>query len=575
MPANIWTYHGEAGKRLGATVRPFTGQGGVVTFASMETDRFTWAVPLRNLVPSSEEYPQVGEVVSLYRNGVRFFHGTTLRPDQNGFFMNLEVVGPWHWLETIPLSTPVALDAASGGGLGQRATIGFPTQTMTTSIGTLFDRCIALGAPFTKGIVPTTFSCIPVTLNQGYCSDAVAELCRLIGDMMLAFDYSGSGLPIANVTRRLAGLAVGSAAVETININQKHITPGQFKIVPMDTLRVSQVVVPYITRKFDGTRLYQEQKAGTYELGHVLLLTASGEALDTFLPEEKLDSYFLQTVATSGTAFKNWVLNASGSLVKAGQVAGVSPQSLPLNIGPASLSYQTDSSDLPGTNKTIQIAGASFLNSQGQPVSTSGKNILVSSNLPEWLKEQYVVEEVTIVCPVYYEWKEQQFPSGTTYQVPVWWHSVQWASADLAGYKGTSSTNYASYRVFIHNAELRAFLINTSSSGSTIYRQPDYTFIQPPAGFAAGLLAARNWTPYKGPIGWKEQDPGAVQFAGKLVNVVGAHAEFETMRAMVSSVEYDIGQGNTRVNLGPPQRHSFPDLLRQVRANSNEQIVYL
>lgn len=578
MATNIWTYGGEAGKRLGATVRPFNGRGGIVSFTSFDVDRFTWNVPLRNLVPSAEEYPEEGETVSLFRNGVRFFHGTALRPEQNGFSMGLEVVGPWHWLEKIPLTSPVTLDAASGGGTGQRATIGFAAQSMSTSISTLLDRCIALGAPMQKGVIATTFLCIPYVLNQGSCADGVADLVRLIGDLMGSFDYSGSGLPVLNITRRKSGLSVGSADVETININEKHITPGQFKIVPIDDSRVSQVVVPFIDRAANGTRRYQEQKAGTYELGHVLLLTASGEELDTFLPEEKLDSYFLQTVGTSGTALKNWIANKSGSIVAAANIAGTAPQLLPLVMGPQTFNYQTQSSNLPSTNLAIPIAAPAFVNEQGVAVSTVGKNLLVSETLPEWLKDQYTVEAIKVIAPLAYEFKERDYVNNVAQgnlPLPNWWYSVQWSVSDTAGLRG-SSVNYSAYELFIHSAEIPAFLINTSvPAGNTIYKQPDYTFIQPPAGFAAGLLGARQHLQYKGPIGWKEQDPGSVNFAGKVVNVVGAHPEFEGMRAMVSSVVYNLGEGSTQVNLGPPERHSFPDLLRQIRANPNEQISYL
>jgi hypothetical protein len=571
--ANIWSYAGEAGKRLDGTVRPFTGDSAFVGFTSMDVDRWTWGVRLREFVPTSEEYPEEGQLVALYRSGVRFFRGTVLRPDQNDFTMSLEAVGPWHWLEKIPLTTAVTLDAASGGGAGVRTTIGFPAQSMTTSLGALIDRCIALGAPMIKGTIATTFSCIPVTVNNGSCADAITTLVRLIGDLSVWFDYSGIGHPIINITRRLAGVT-GSSAVVTLDPAVQVFTPGQFKVVSQDEQRVSQVRVPFLDRATNGTRRYQEQKAGTEEIGHVLILTASGKELDTFLPDEKLDSYFMQTVAPSGAAFKNWVLNKSGSLVAAGQVAGIPPQLLPLNVGPVTLKYQTTSGNLPATNKDVKIAGPSFLNGQGQSVSTSGKNILVGENLPDWLKELYTVEEVTVVCPVYYEFKERQFPAGTTFQVETWWYSVQWSAEDFAGYKGTSSS-YSSYRVFIHNAEIKAFLINVATGGATIYKQPDYTFIQPPAGFAAGLLAARNWTPYKGSVALKEQDCGAVRYMGKVMNMTGADPELETMRAMVASERLDISSGTTRLTFGPPARIAYRTLLDAVRPNPNEQIVYL
>jgi len=579
MPTNIWTYSGESGKRLTEAVRPFLGGGDAIEWNSLGLDRWTWSVPLKSLSPTTEEFPEEGQLVTLYRNGQRFFRGHALRPDQNDYSMSIDVVGPWHWLEKIPLTTAVTLDAASGGGAGVRTTIGFATQSMTTSLGTLIDRCIALGAPMIKGTIATTFSCIPLTVNNGSCADAIATLVRMIGDMSVWFDYStGSGHPYIHVSRRLSGLAAGSMA--DVTLAAADFTPGQFKVVSQDELRVSQVRVPYYDRGVTGARRFQEQKSGTEEIGHVMILTASGKELDTFLPEEKLDSYVLQTVATSGTALKNWIMNRDGNIVSAGQLAGISPQSLPLGIGPATLQYQTKSSDLPTLNKSIPVAAVSFLNSQGQTVSTSGKNILISPSLPEWLKDQYTVEEVSIVGSLYYDYKESTYTSAggtpTIHQLPTWWYSIQWTGTDDAGFRGTSSSNYSGYELFTHNFEIPAYLINASApSGSTIYRDPDYTFISPPSGFSAGLLAARNWTPYKGSCGWKEQDCGAVRYMGKTVSITGADAELATMRAMVSSERLSLSTGATRLTLGPPSRLAYRTLLEAVRPNPNEQIVYL
>lgn len=576
MPTNIWTYAGQAGKRLNATVRPFNGDGGNLLFASMDVDRWTWAVPLKEFVPSDEEYPEEGQLVTLYRSGQRFFHGTALRPDRNGYVMNLEIVSPWHWLEKIPLTTAVTLDVASGGGAGVRTTIGFPAQSMTTSLGALIDRCIALGAPMIKGTIPTTFSCIPYTLNNGSCADAIAELCRLIGDMAVSFDYTGSGHPIINITRRRAGLAVGSMA--DVSIDSADFSPGRFKVVPMDEQRVSMVRVPFIDRASNGTRRLQEQKAGVDELGHVLILTASGEELDTFLPEEKLDSYVLQTVPTTGTPFRNWVINQDSDFIKAFPPGGMAPSMLPVVIGPTSFQYQTRSEYLPALNKTVPIVGTEFVNKAGQAVSTVGKEILISSNLPEWLKDQsgYTVEEARAVGVIAYEFNSQTFGTGAgTHTIFSWWFEIGWNRQDAGGFRGTS-TNFSAYQLFMHHFDVPVYLINTSApGGSTIYRQPDYTFISPPAGFANGLLQARNWLPYRGVVGWMEQDCGSTRYLGKAINITGADPEFESMRAMVATEELDLARGVTTLELGPPQRHAFRELTQAVRANSNKQIAYL
>jgi hypothetical protein len=575
MATNIWSYAGQAGKRLSETARPFANDSAFLDFNSMGVDRWTWSVPLLNFIPSSEEYPEEGQLVTLYRSGQRFFRGTALRPDQNDFSMSLAVVSPWHWLEKIPLTSSITLDAASGGGAGLRTTIGFPAQSMTTSLGALIDRCIALGAPMIKGTIPTTFACIPVTVNNGSCADAITTLVRMIGDLSVWFDYStGSGHPIINITRRLTGVT-GSATVVTLNPAVQVFTPGQFKVVSQDDQRVSQVRVPFLDRAANGARRYQEQKAGSEEVGHVLILTASGKELDTFLPEEKLDSYLLKTVPTSGTAFKNWVLGQDGNIVNAATVAGMPPSSLPLLIGPATLTYATMSSLLPTLNKSVPIPATSFTDEAGNPVSTSGMSLLVSDQLPEWLKNSYTVVPVKVTGAIYYDFKVAD-SSNPLYPKPNWWFSISWAAADTEGFRGPTTASATTWELFIHTFEIRGFLINaTSPGGTTVYKPADYTFIQPPAGFAAGLLAARNWTPYKGSVALKEQDCGSTRYMGKVVNITGADPELETMRAMVASERLDLKAGTTRLTFGPPARIAYRTLLEAVRPNPNEQIVYL
>lgn len=575
MP-NIWTYQGEAGKALDASIRPLDGSSVKILFPALGVEMASWFHRRRNLTEGGLALPQAGQVVSIFRDGARFFRGTALRPDFEDFTVGVQIAGPWKWLEDTGLSIDVTLAASSGGGTGPRATMGFPAQSMTTSLGALINRCIALGAPFTRGTIAATFACIPITINQRSCAVALSELVRLIGDMTVWFDHSGGGLPILNITRRRAGIS-GSATAVTLDAGD--MEPGKFKVVPMDELRVSQVRVPFITRAPAGNRLYQEQRAGTAEAGHVLLLTASGEEVDTFLPNDKAQSYLMQTTGVSGAALKTWVMNRDSNIVAAAQAVGLTPAALPINIGPAGLGYANPSSNLPNLNKTVSVPSTRFLNAAGQNVSTSGMQLLASEALPEWLKNQYTVVPVKVTGSLYFEFKESDYDNRVltnSYQVPSWWYGVQWSSTDGAGFKGTNNRDYSGYQVFIHNFELDAVLINTSvPAPTTIYEAPKYQFIQPPAGFAQGLLDARKDTPYQGILGWQEQECGATRYMGKVINVTGSDPAFASMRAMVQSEELDLESGRTTLRLGPPARHDFPSLLEQTPAFSAQQIVYL
>jgi hypothetical protein len=574
--ANIWTYQGETGKRLDASVRPFEVFDPLLGFGVLEDDRLTYFLRLQELIPGSEIYPQEGQTVTLFRNGQRFFQGTAQRPDQQVNTVGIQVLGPWAWLEKMGLSTDVTLDAASGGGTGQRATYGFAAQNMTDSLGALFDRCIALGAPFQKGTIASVFACLPVTLNGGTFAQALTRLVQLIGDMSVWFDYSGSGRPRVNVTRRLSGLAVGTSPIVTFDAGELE----DLSITPRDEMRVTQVRVPYLSRAASGARLFQEQKAGTAELGHVLLLTASGEELDTFLPNDGVATYSLETSALTTSALKNWVMTRDSNIAAAAQAANMAPTALPLGVGPASLQFANPSTGLPALNKTVQVLAPRFLDSNGQGVNTSGMQLIKGSDTPpDWMNALYTIVPVTVTGSLYYEFKETDYVNQVAtnhYPVPTWWYGVQWSGTDGGGFRGTTSNNYGKWQVFIHNFEIQGYLINTTASfPTTIYEPPKYEFIAPPAGFAQGLLNARNWTPHSGTIGWTDQECGESRYLGKVVNVTGADPTWGTMRAMIQREELNIETGKTKLVLGPPARFDFASLLDSTPANSAQQIRYL
>jgi hypothetical protein len=580
----IWTYQGEAGKALDATVRPFAVEAARCRFAALEADVLSWVVKMPRLVPNVV-VPEEGQLVTLYRNGSRFFRGRALRPQQAGHAMACAVEGPWQWMEREPLSSAVTLHANSGGGTGARASYAFPAQSMTVSLTTLINRMIALGAPFTLGTIATTFSCLPVTLKQGSFAAALTELVRLIGDMAVWFDYSGTGNPSLNITRRLAGLAAGSA--ETVTIDARDLEPGGLNIVPQDELRVAQVRVPYLDRATNGSRRYQEQKSGTAEAGHVLLLTASGDELDTFLPDEKLDSVNLQTIPTNSTPaqFLTFLNAADPVLAKlrakwgfqwyGANVVGQYLTSHAVANG-SSLPYHNSAPS--GSSVPAQFATtAPAVKINGVPIAGTKHIISNDATVPEWMRteNEITVYEAELVSEVYVtlQWDQEDFPGGQP-NIPG---LIEFAgeSGGVQNRWNTFGSAYERVSHFVYTSAVRVKLIDTAYSAlTTVYRTPEYQFIAPPSGFAAGLLAARDWTPHKGSLAWKEAAAGGTRYLGKMVNVTNADPEWATMKAMIQSEELDLFSGVTRLQLGAPARLAFPSLLDQVRTHSNNQITF-
>jgi len=248
---------------MDATIRDLDAVGAVgakVSFQSLEVDTFTYSVPLKDVVPTTEILPENGQKVVLYRNGVRFFTGYVQR-SQSGYMISVTVYGAWWWLQRL---TMTSAQADSASTTSARTVIQFNAQTSTSTpttataslsacLSAVVSQAVGLGAPITSGSYAATFPCPQITLNQSTCGDAIAELVRLTPDVMPWFDYSTT-TPTFNTARRSSAtvrtLAIGSAPLETWNVN------------PQIELKADFVRLPYLKRGTDGKRVWGEQLSG-------------------------------------------------------------------------------------------------------------------------------------------------------------------------------------------------------------------------------------------------------------------------------------------------------------------------
>ncbi len=280
---SIWTIAGEAGKTMDATARQPEALGvvngsAVLTFRNLATDTLIWNTQLDGLATTTEILPQLGQVVTLYRSGVRFFKGHVTGLKQTGRLVTVTVSGPWWWLERVFLES---VQTDETGAAGDRPTYVLPAQSLTTSLQTILQHAIDMGVPFSIGALATTFSAPQMKLDQMSFAMAVGEVIRVTPDMVLYFDYSGS-TPAAKTVRRKTGLAVGSAS--PLTLDARGFCEDGFELNPVPELQVTRVRATYITRAGGGSRQFASQNSGSASLGNDLLLAVSGGEMDTFLP---------------------------------------------------------------------------------------------------------------------------------------------------------------------------------------------------------------------------------------------------------------------------------------------------
>jgi hypothetical protein len=111
--------------------------------------------------------------------------------------------------------------------------------------------------------------------------------------------------------------------------------------------------------------------------------------------------------------------------------------------------------------------------------------------------------------------------------------------------------------------------------GHPLYREADYSFLAPPAGLAANLLAAQNFTPYEGSIAIVEQDAGGTRYRGCKVDLAGSLTALASMGALVASETIDIATGTTTIDLGTPPRLDYRTLVDRIRKTPQDNIVFL
>lgn len=352
-------------------------------------------------------------------------------------------------------------------------------------------------------------------------------------------------------------------------------------------------VTPAWTTPPDATSVYKVGE-GLADATRLMMLPVSGEELDTFLPNDYFDSYAIQTAAASS--------------ISVGQVMGMLREVQSSRLAHSDRPYDTEpflgdgdpliyelTSDFSGGTRSIPTQALAYLDPvTGVPISTTGKYVVLTSNLPQWLPETgATLTPARMVGQLWYEHYTDgyQFPYTAGDRVSLdpladWAEDFPWSAQETAvGYTGSMRSGeqsapplYNHYRVDLYRLgfELDVTLIDVAyGSPTTIYRPADYAFISPPAGFAAGLCGAQGWVPYTGSFSVTEAVAGSTSYRGKVVNLTHARPELAACGALVAGETWELDSGRTLVRLGAPPKLDYRTIVDRVRSHSAQQIVYL
>lgn len=578
-----YTIKGQAGKALDATSRTLgvdlVAVSGQLAFESMGMDRLSWTARTHDLAAGETILPETDQQVELYFSGTRVFRGWAAKPRGKNYGSVVEIEGPWRWLAKQMLTSA----RTSFTTTEDRPTFVFNEGKVEDHVTALLTRVIALGAPVAIGTIDADLTIAKQTLSNMSFASALVKLLAWVPDCVAWWDYSGTGTPTFNVTRR-ATMSATNYAAGTDELVDYDVT-GRPDQVP------ARVELQYVDRSAAGLPLYAVQAAGTAVYGRTQVILISGAEGVPFVPQDDYESFLAQTVNANQTkdVLKPWLMLNMPEVQKSrNQFSGrPNPGELTLANG----EIVTLTAGRPGTGTyTFPQPTLNFTDVEtGAEVTRVGKHLLVSSFTtsapPEWAVNVlanaervkvtgrlYAFEESTLSntagtntteAPAAPDW-QLAFPFGTTFLMNGWTPSFT-----LNGYE------WARVNFLAYDFEFETYLTTASYPVlTTIYKPQDFEYLVPPAGLATALLAAQSVTPYEGHLILKPATaPALANVLTSLVNITGAQTEFATMDAMVKRVSYDLSSGYaTRIELGPPGRFEIGGVNTRIK-QSQQSII--
>jgi hypothetical protein len=568
------TIAGETGKALNASVRTpalLKIRDLELRTENVAEDTLTWTARTQDLLGSMTILPDEGQVVSLFQDGTRIFHGHVSDPRDIDYGTRVTVQGPWWWLRRTQLTQP--------GTAGDRPTLELAEATAKSMITTLLTRAIAKGVPIRIGTIMDTLTLSKQQFSETNFADALADLLRWIADGVAWWDYS-SGLPAFNLTRRSGALnttyAIGSGDGEIIERELQPISEG----------RVDRVELTFMTRNSVGQPVQQQQASGSAAAGRTQVIAISGPERDTFVPPDDYSSYTLQTANANDTLnnLRARILPLLSEVVASrAQFAGRPTTTDVILANGESITMQASTSGSGGTFVYNQPTLKFIDVATGLETSRVGKNFVLGAAPPEWA-EQYLtsVQKVKIVGRIYV------LEESTLYDInggngqpaptpPAWQTAFPWSLVDLLDGKRASSTiinrPWATVRLKALDFEIETLLTTSTYATPTEVAKPQaFDYLVPPAGMAAGLLAMQNFTPWKGRIVRKGSACDGLPLMHRKFNVTGGRPALATMGALPKAVTFDFRSKRVTIELGPPSRHDVGTIVQRFRVSPQTNI---
>lgn len=544
---------GEAGKALDETKRFFheIAEGGTLRFANQTDDILNIAIAPKFITGSGASIPEVGQEITLEINDDRVFKGIVTGVPASlggdGMTVNVTVSGPWWWLDNTPITEEITE--------AERPQFECPKGDLRGNLIAILNRAISKGLPIAIGTIDACYDVPTVTFQGGSFADAISELVRLVPDAVLWWDYSGTGHPKLNLTRRDAEnpttMRVGVDEISSLSLN------------PEWGLKVSEVSVPYASRAENGSIQYLAQSSDQSGSGQRQVIAVSGPELTDFVPPDPIESKTItsKNPFSTGSEIDDTEFNSVWPWWQ--QMKDLHSGDTPPNFvefASASMSAQYPNGLVPDyyhEDGTVVVAAtaARFV------VKPAGET------LPDWLIEKLGLvkgyHKGTWMAELVYGNFEDPWTEATDLEREV----IQSAAHFY-------QVTYTPMTVrFFFDLNFEVYFMASEVTSQTHYQPLAYDYETPPADFAKNLRDAQNWLPYSGGVTLDREDHGFSRMMGKTIKIEGGLPPWETMGALVQGESYDLFSQRQEIELGVPARLSGTTPVHRVNRQGSDSIV--
>ena len=566
----MWTIKGQSGLRpdgqpwtldaIARTLEELAITSAYLDFQSLAGDSVRWTAATLDATGAGTIVPDAGQIVELWKDGVRKFRGhvTGIRAGMDQITITAE--GPWWWLERTNLTSD---QTSAGGTTAERPVYVFPTGDLKTHLEALIDRAIANGVPMARGTVAAAYAIPQATLAAQPCSEALATLLAWMPDSVAWFDYSGA-TPTLNIGRR------GDFTATTYTLGTDAVEQGE--LTPRLDLEVTRNELHYVTRNATtGMPEWATQASGTYTPGKRQIVAVSGPEIVDFLPRDDFDSSYI--TAPGHSSDPKWIVwlgdQGLGPAIGSGHLSSTAYGALQSGIG----NYQAGQwpTQVPSFSP-IAVAPTRCIYSDG---SAASGYISIQRGIPDWAVTAAEGRRGRVVGTWVAAWLDMY---GA---MPGWFQQLISGSTTGRCYphytsKYTSTTVYsvepATYLARAINMECIFF---PGPIDGTVYKPWEYSYLTPPAGLAANLVAAQNWVPWEGPLTLVADDCSGDNLLPAKYNLANSLPPCAAMGALARGVSHDLMRGRTTIELGAPARLDFGTLVSRIRREPKDNIVYL